>query len=121
MGAHITFSARTANDAGLPVVEIGLADDGPGLSDEDLRSLLEPFALRSDVPTEYGIHLVACHFIVRNHGGSIEARRREKRGTEFLIRLPLDPEAALTRITHDDLEKRLRQTEEAWQERLRQP
>ena len=42
---------------------------------------------------EYGIHLMACYFIVHHHGGKIEARSEHGRGTTFTIRLPLDPES----------------------------
>ena len=44
---------------------------------------------------EYGIHLMACYFIVHHHGGRIEARNESGTGTIFTITLPLDPGDAL--------------------------
>ena len=48
--------------------------------------------MRADAPAEYGIHLMACFFIVYHHGGKIEAKSREGQGTIFDLRLPLNPE-----------------------------
>jgi signal transduction histidine kinase len=59
-----------------------------------LRLVFDPFVVRSDSPVEYGIHLMACYFIVHHHGGKIEARSESGRGTTFTIQLPLDPNVA---------------------------
>jgi nitrogen-specific signal transduction histidine kinase len=40
---------------------------------------------------EYGIHLMACYFIVHHHGGRIEAKSESGHGTIFTIRLPINP------------------------------
>ncbi len=44
------------------------------------------------MPSEYGIHLMACFFIVHHHGGKIEAQSQHGQGTTFTLRLPLNPE-----------------------------
>ena len=67
------------------------ADNGPGLPDEALRLMFDPFVARSDSPQEYGISLMACYFIVHHHGGKIDARHAEPHGTIFSIRLPINP------------------------------
>jgi hypothetical protein len=46
------------------------------------------------VPSEYGINLMACFFIVHHHGGTIDAKSLPGRGTTFTIRFPLHPERA---------------------------
>jgi nitrogen-specific signal transduction histidine kinase len=43
---------------------------------------------------EYGIHLMACYFIVHHHGGKIEAKSEPGNGTIFTLRLPLNPNQA---------------------------
>jgi K+-sensing histidine kinase KdpD len=48
----------------------------------------------SSVPSEYGINLIACFFIVHHHGGRIEAKSQPGHGTTFTLRLPLKPEPA---------------------------
>jgi hypothetical protein len=40
---------------------------------------------------EYGIHLMACYFIVHHHNGQINARSEDGQGTVFTIRQPLNP------------------------------
>jgi signal transduction histidine kinase len=61
---------------------------------EALRLVFDPFVVRSDTPMEYGIHLMACFFIVHHHGGRIEARSENGQGTTFTLRLPLNPNQA---------------------------
>ena len=91
-GSKVTFSAREFNgSAQKRGIQIQLSDNGPGLPQEALRLVFDPFVVRSDSPMEYGIHLMACYFIVHHHGGRIEARSENGEGTTFTIRLPLDP------------------------------
>ena len=58
------------------------------------RLIFDPFVIRSDIPTEYGIHLMACYFIVHHHGGRIEAHSENGNGTTFSISMPRDPSQA---------------------------
>ena len=92
-GSSITLSARTSEGKGVeqPGVEIEVTDNGPGLPKEALRLVFDPFVVRSDSPMEYGIHLMACYFIVHHHGGRIHARSENGHGTTFSIRLPTNP------------------------------
>ena len=95
-GCRITLSAKlTAN--GTPDqqwIEIHLSDNGPGLPKEALRLVFDPFVVRSDSPMEYGIHLMACYFIVHHHGGQINASSEDGQGTIFTIKLPTNPSQA---------------------------
>jgi two-component system probable response regulator PhcQ len=92
-GTEVTVKAELSNGSGRAGVLIHVTDNGPGLPQEALRLVFDPFVVRSDSPMEYGIHLMACYFIVHHHGGKIEARSEHGRGTTFTIRLPLDPES----------------------------
>jgi two-component system probable response regulator PhcQ len=92
-GSRITLSARAlaGKTADQQQVEILVSDNGPGLPKEALRLVFDPFVVRSDSPMEYGIHLMACYFIVHHHGGTINATSEDGRGTAFTIRLPTNP------------------------------
>jgi two-component system probable response regulator PhcQ len=92
-GSEIIFSARLSPESTEQRREIILEiqDNGPGLPEEALRVMFDPFVVRSDSPQEYGISLMACYFIVHHHGGRIEARSAQPHGTIFSIRLPANP------------------------------
>jgi two-component system probable response regulator PhcQ len=92
-GTEVNIKAELSNGSGRPGVLINVTDNGPGLPQEALRLVFDPFVVRSDSPMEYGIHLMACYFIVHHHGGKIEARSEHGRGTTFTIRLPFDPDS----------------------------
>jgi signal transduction histidine kinase len=96
-GSTITFSATLVESRpGDKQIEIQLKDNGPGLPKEALRLVFDPFVVRSDSPKEYGIHLMACYFIVHHHGGGIDAKSAEGQGTTFNLRLPVNPGQAPT-------------------------
>jgi len=95
-GSRVTLSAKLLEGAPADKqeVQVQVSDNGPGLPTEALRLVFDPFVVRSDSPMEYGIHLMACFFIVHHHGGRIEARSQEGQGTTFTLRLPLNPDQA---------------------------
>ncbi len=98
-GSQITLEARQLarkelvgkGDEEQPPIQIEIRDDGPGLPKDALRSVFDPFFLRSDDQQEFGINLMICYFIVYHHGGQIEAEEPEGPGTLFRITLPVKP------------------------------
>src|SRR5882757_3164574 len=89
-GSRITFTAELH---GKEIV-FCLADNGPALPQETLSIALDPFVVTGGKPSEYGINLMCCFFIVHHHGGKIEAENLPGGGNRFTIRLPLKPEPA---------------------------
>jgi signal transduction histidine kinase len=67
-------------------VEILVRDDGPGIPEADLGRVFEPFY--STKERGLGIGLYLSRKIIEAHGGRIEARNREGRGTDFHILFP---------------------------------
>jgi two-component system probable response regulator PhcQ len=106
------FHAQPLN--GQPEVEITIKDNGPGLPTEALRLLFDPFTLRMDLPTEYGINLMGCFFIVHHHSGRIEAHNDDDQGTVFRVHLPINPSQAPTEDRQEFLQKVLL-NETVWQ------
>ena len=107
-GSHITFTASVLNNsaADKQEIQVQLSDNGPGLPKESLRLVFDPFVVRSDSPIEYGIHLMACYFIVHHHGGLINARSEPNQGTSFTLRLPVNPaQAPAAQDEHDFVQK----------------
>lgn len=95
-GSRVSISARAFDGgvAGEEQIQVQITDNGPGLPKEALRMVFDPFVVRNDSPMEYGIHLMACYFIVHHHGGRIDAKSEQGHGTTFTLRLPLNPSRA---------------------------
>lgn len=86
-GGAIRISARALPDA----VEVGVADNGPGIPPEDLERVFDKFyrVRPRGGPEGTGLGLSICKGIVEAHGGQILARNRPDGGAEFLFTLPL--------------------------------
>ncbi|MGI9419160.1 MAG: PAS-domain containing protein [Geminicoccaceae bacterium] len=70
------------------LVELRVADNGPGVP-EDLQSrIFEPLFTTKDVGSGTGIGLALCHRIVESHGGKIEVESVPGKGATFIVRLP---------------------------------
>jgi signal transduction histidine kinase len=78
-------------------VVIGVTDDGPGIPEEDLPRLFEPFfrvdRSRSKKTGGYGLGLSICKRIVEAHGGELTVRNLSPRGAAFTVTLPARPGA----------------------------
>ena len=91
-GSRISLAAEPSKNAAKPGIDIRITDNGPGLPQEALSVIFDPFVVTDSVPSEYGIHLMACFFIVHHHGGTIEAHSDSGQGNTFVLHLPLKPE-----------------------------
>src|SRR5258708_38911883 len=71
-------------------VFISVKDTGPGIAARDVGRIFEPyFTTKGHKGTGMGLYL--SQQIVKAHGGSIEVRSEEGKGTEFIVRLPKHP------------------------------
>jgi signal transduction histidine kinase len=73
-------------------VTLRVADDGPGIPEEDLPHLFDPFfrvdRSRSKKSGGYGLGLSICKRVVEAHRGGITVVNRPGRGASFEIVLP---------------------------------
>lgn len=68
-------------------VALSVADNGPGISAENLDRVFEPgFSTRAGSP---GLGLAVCRKIVEQHGGTIHTASDPGRGAKFTLILPL--------------------------------
>jgi two-component system probable response regulator PhcQ len=117
-GSRVTLSAELQNAGAKPEIVIQISDNGPGLPQEALSVIFDPFVVHGSVPSEYGIHLIACFFIVHHHGGKIEAKSQPGHGTTFILRLPLKPEPAATPPDDADFLQKALLNESLWEKLL---
>ena len=117
-GSKISLSAELQNAAAKPEIVLQISDNGPGLPQEALSVIFDPFVVSGGAPSEYGINLMACFFIVHHHGGKIEAKSQPGCGTTFTIRLPLKPEPVVTSQSETDFLQRALLNDGLWSKLL---
>jgi PAS domain S-box-containing protein len=92
-GGRITFAASNLDLAtDTPPVRAGryvhftIADEGPGIPEENLARIFDPYFTTR--PDGMGLGLAASYSIVTKHGGYLIAESRQGRGSTFHIYLP---------------------------------
>ncbi|MGH7136607.1 MAG: sensor histidine kinase, partial [Pirellulales bacterium] len=83
---EITWRLSEAEAEDGRVIRIVLADNGPGLSDEQRQRLFDPFYTTKSNGT--GLGMPICKQIVEAHGGGIAVENLPGRGAKFIITLP---------------------------------
>jgi signal transduction histidine kinase len=84
-GGEIIISGAVNNDR----VIFEFADSGPGIEEEHLSRVFEPFYTTKKNGAGTGLGLSVCYGILQNHGGTISVRNREEGGAVFSIELPV--------------------------------
>lgn len=67
-------------------IEIALYDDGPGIKDEQIEEIFEPYVTTKAKGTGLGLAIVKK--IIEEHGGAIWVDTSRKPGAGFIIQLP---------------------------------
>ncbi len=83
---RIVVSAAETIIEGAPALEIGFADDGPGLDASQRQRIFEPFFTTKTKGT--GLGMAIAKRIVESHGGQIGVRDRSSPGAEIAVVLP---------------------------------
>ena len=81
-GGELEVSIRRREPEG---VELRIADNGHGVPQSALARVFEPFFTTKPAGEGSGLGLMVARGIVDQHGGSIEVRSEEGKGTEFRI------------------------------------
>jgi Signal transduction histidine kinase len=83
-GCHIEISVYQESPE---LLDIEIADDGPGIAENDLESIFEPFFRSNNNPGE-GLGLAITKRAIEAHGGSIRAHNRPSGGLCMQVKLP---------------------------------
>jgi two-component system probable response regulator PhcQ len=117
-GSKILLTAELQSVGAKAEIVLHISDNGPGLPQEALSVIFDPFVVTSGTPSEYGVNLLACFFIVHHHGGKIEAKSQPGCGTTFTIRLPLQPEPVVTSPSETEFLQKALLNEGVWEKLL---
>lgn len=81
-GKHVRVEARRSGDTTL----ISVADDGPGIPENLVGRIFDPFVSTKQKGT--GLGLATCHSIIAEHGGRIDVETTSGKGTRMVVTLP---------------------------------
>jgi signal transduction histidine kinase len=70
-------------------LQIAFSDDGPGISEQNAKSLFDPFFTTRDVGEGTGLGLSICYGIIEGHGGHIYVSSKPGQGATFIIEIPV--------------------------------
>jgi signal transduction histidine kinase len=73
--------------AGAGAVSVAVADRGPGIAEDELERVFEPFF--STKPQGLGIGLAICRKLIEAHGGALWAAHNPGGGAVFRFTLPV--------------------------------
>jgi signal transduction histidine kinase len=86
---------RLKQDPQANTVDLCVRDFGPGIAEEKLRQIFEPYYTTKSGPDQSGkggtgLGLHACHNIIEAHGGKIRVESSLGKGTCFTLKIPIN-------------------------------
>jgi two-component system sensor histidine kinase HydH len=91
---EISLAARQYDSS----VVISVRDQGPGIDQEDLDKIFNPFYTTKDAGTGLGLSVV--YQIVNQHGGVVKAERNAGGGMTFALTIPLHQRRSVEQEAH---------------------
>ncbi|MEW5910917.1 MAG: HAMP domain-containing sensor histidine kinase, partial [Thermodesulfobacteriota bacterium] len=71
------------------VIEIDIKDDGPGIPKSQQKRIFDPFFTTKQSGKGTGLGLSISYNIIEKLGGKIDFVSHEKKGTTFMVKLPI--------------------------------
>jgi two-component system NtrC family sensor kinase len=102
-GSSIVVGSRFLPSLGefAGAVEVSIADEGTGISEENLKKIFEPFFTTKEIGKGTGLGLSVSYGIIKEHGGEIKVKSKLGAGTTFTIILPLEKKSSLADKIYD--------------------
>lgn len=94
-GDEISFDKTTANTLSIETIDmedsikLSFTDSGPGIPQEQLVDIFDPFHTTKDPGRGTGLGLSVCHRIIEDLGGAIRAESAPGKGATIIIDIPL--------------------------------
>lgn len=86
-GGQITVSLNKSRLNNGPGIQISFSDTGMGISSDSIKKVFEPFFTTKNDGTGLGLAIVRN--IVELHGGHVVINSKDKKGTTFIVNLPI--------------------------------
>ena len=96
-GVELTLAAQ---DLGGGNLQLLIADNGPGISPENMKNLQDPFFTTKSQGTGLGVTVVRA--VIQAHHGEFKLQSELGAGTQALIRLPVMGSAATVAANNSD-------------------
>ncbi len=95
---------RLAHDAKNKMVDLTIRDYGPGIPEDRLRKIFQPYFSTKSGPDETGkggtgLGLHACRQIIEAHRGRIRVESTVGKGTSFTVKLPVAAVASVVPVS----------------------
>ena len=90
-GGHVNLSVRGGELQGIDIVEIVVADNGPGFQTGSVSQIFDPYVTTK--PKGTGLGLAIVKKLVEEHAGTIEAENGDDGGAVIRIQLPVNEAA----------------------------
>lgn len=85
------FTLRLNHEVVSNMLKIEIEDNGPGMDNNTYIRIFEPFFTTKPIGVGTGLGLSVSYFIItENHKGTIEVESELGKGTNFIIRLPVE-------------------------------
>ncbi|MGR9037893.1 MAG: sensor histidine kinase, partial [Gammaproteobacteria bacterium] len=83
---HIEINLHRVQKNNTDYIELAFYDDGPGIKEEQIEQIFDPYVTTKAKGTGLGLAIVKK--IIEEHGGTIWVDSRRKTGAGFIIQLP---------------------------------
>ena len=84
---------RITSEASNGRARVIFQDNGPGISQENLAKIFNPFFTTKECGKGTGLGLSLSYGIIQEHGGNISVQSEEGKGAAFIVELPITGEA----------------------------
>ncbi len=81
-------------------VNISIKDTGRGIKDNDHAKIFDPFFTTKEVGFGLGLGLAMSYSIIQEHNGEIVVKSALNKGTEFVIKIPVNQSKKMTAKPH---------------------
>ena len=86
--AIVKIASRRIVDGKRDMAEISVRDNGPGIDEETLEHIFEPYVTTKTKGTGLGLAIVKK--LIEEHGGTVSAESPQEGGAFICVRLPLE-------------------------------